>query len=157
MTQTASPTPDQSAVTGKDFFYGHHIRDLTFQKLVAAKAAKNGDKTYIHYLPDNRKISYRELDRITNRWANGLLKQGIGHGTHVALLMQNSPEFLMLYFALGKVGAVAIPVNPAVRGDLLTYFITQSDSTAVIADEEYVERYLEISSTTPAVKRVIGF
>jgi crotonobetaine/carnitine-CoA ligase len=152
---------DQSAAStavpvSRDRYYGHAIPDLTFSRLVPAKAARNGDKVYLHYLPDGRTYSYRDVDRLSNRWANGLLKLGITHGTHVALVMQNSPELLLLYFALGKIGAVTIPVNPAVRGDLLQYFIVQSDSQAVIADEEYLERVLEVRPNTPAVRCVIG-
>jgi crotonobetaine/carnitine-CoA ligase len=78
------------------------------------------------------------LDRLSNRLANGLLARCIGKGAHVSMLMQNSPEQVLIYFALGKIGAVAIPINTAVHGTLLEYYLKNSDSTALIVDQEFL-------------------
>ena len=53
---------------------------------------------------------------------------GIRKGDHVAIMMPNCPEFIWTIWGLGKLGAVTVPLNTAARGDLLRYFITQSDS-----------------------------
>ena len=42
--------------------------------------------------------------------------------------------------ALGKLGAVSVPVNTAVKGELLAYYLVQSDSELVVADEDLVDR-----------------
>ena len=68
-------------------------------------------------------MSYRDAEEASNRLANGLLAAGIRAGQHVALLLENRPEVLWIHFALGKIGAVAVPVNNAAKGDLLAYYV----------------------------------
>ena len=54
---------------------------------------------------------------------------GIRKGDHVAVMLPNCPEFIWTIWGLGKLGAVTVPLNTAARGELLRYFITQSDSS----------------------------
>ena len=107
-----------------------------------------GDKTLLTYLPDGRRFSYREMDALSNRLANSLLAQGIAKGTHVALMMDNSPEHLLSAFALGKIGAVSVPINAACKGQLLAYYLDQSDATWVIVDQAYAGRLAELPAGT---------
>ena len=72
---------------------------------------------------------------MTSRYACGFASQGIRRGDHVAMLMPNCPEFLYVLWGLGKLGAVAVPLNTAAKGELLSYFLTQSDSTALCVSE----------------------
>jgi crotonobetaine/carnitine-CoA ligase len=134
------------------------MRDLpipqrTFQRLLAAKAASNGDKTFILY--DDRRISYAELDLITNRVANGFARLGVKRGDHVAFLLNNSPEVLLVYFGLFKLGAVVVPLNVAARGELLVYFLAQSDATMLVADAGLVERYSNVQERLPRIRHLV--
>src|SRR5271166_6678094 len=72
-------------------------QDLTFARVLERQAGRNEAKTFLLF--QDRSWSYRELDRITNRLANGLLAFGIRTGEHVALLIGNCPETLFLTFA----------------------------------------------------------
>lgn len=94
------------------------LETLTIGQVLAAKAEKNGDRTFLTFTKDGRSFSYRDLDATTNRIANGLAARGIGYRSHVAVMMENSPEALFTYFALGKLGAVAVPINNGARGQL---------------------------------------
>lgn len=58
-----------------------------------------------------RRFTYRELNADTNRLANALLAHGIGRGDPVLLIAGNCVEFLHAYFAVAKIGAVAVPIN----------------------------------------------
>src|SRR5690606_11372536 len=60
---------------------------------------------------------------------------GIGKGTHVAFLMGNSADLLLLYLALARVGAVAAPINPEAPARLMAYYLDLCEATAVIADD----------------------
>ncbi len=82
-------------------------RERTFPKMLARKVAENGDRTYLIF--EGRRYSYRDLDAITTRIANALQALGIRKGDHVALLLDNRPEILWLYYALAKFGGVAVP------------------------------------------------
>lgn len=131
--------------------YGYAVRDMTVGRVLADKAVKNGDKAFLHYLHDGRRLSYRDVDLQSNRIANGLLARGIARGQHVAVVMDNCPEQMLLYFALAKIGAVAVPVNTSARGKLLAYFLNQSDATAIVAEAEFAERITEVLAQAPAI------
>src|SRR5262249_23851222 len=127
--------------------------DLTFERILARQAARNGDKPYLLF--EDRSWSYADLDSCTNRLANGLLEFGIAPRDHVAILMGNCPETLFLTYALGKIGAVVVPVNPATKGDLLLYFLNQSDSVAIMVGTESLPRYVEVAAGAPNIKRAV--
>jgi len=117
---------------------------FTYANILADKASKLGDKVFLTYLQDNRRFSYAEMDVLSNRLANGFLARGIGKGAHVSMLMQNSPEQVLTYFALGKIGAVVVPINTAVRGAFLEYYLGNSDSVALVVDQEFLDGFLSI-------------
>lgn len=131
------------------------MHQRTIGGMLADKARRNGDKTFITF--EDRRYSYAEVDRITNRVANGLAAIGVGHGAHVAILMNNRPEVLWLFFALGKLGAVAVPINTAAKGELLAYYIKQSDATLLVAEIDLIDRFLEVDERTPGISRAIVF
>ncbi len=132
--------------------YPMHERVLG--QIVADKAAAHGERTFIRYR--DRALSYRDLDRLSNRIANGLARMGVGPGTHVAFMLENSPEIVLLYVALGKLGAVSVPVNTAAKGELLAYYLNQSDSELVIADAELVERLAPVTGQVPKLRLVVS-
>jgi crotonobetaine/carnitine-CoA ligase len=133
------------AVRHADRHRGYNLRELTVGRVLAEKTARIGDKVFLTWLPDGRRWTYRDIDRDSNALANGLLKAGLAQGAHVAILMENCPEFVLTCFALGKLGAVAIPINAAARGEQLRYFIEQSDSSAVVVEARFVERLVAIA------------
>jgi crotonobetaine/carnitine-CoA ligase len=130
------------------------VHERVLGQLVADKAAEHGDRTFIRYR--DRTLSYRDLDRISNRLANGLARLGVTAGTHVALMLENSPEIVLLYVALGKLGAVSVPINTAAKGELLAYYLKQSDSEMVIADAELAERLAPVTARVPKLRFVVS-
>ena len=130
------------------------MRERVIGQLVADKAKLHGDKTFVQL--DERKYSYRDMDVLSNRIANGLAQMGVGKGTHVAFMIDNKPEIVLIYFALGKLGAVAVPLNTAAKGELLAYYLTQSDSEMVIADAALVERIAAVTARTPKLRHLVS-
>ena len=61
---------------------------------------------------DESYMTYRELDRQTNRLANALVGMGVKMGDRVALLLPNCPQFVISYYAVLKVGAIVVAINP---------------------------------------------
>lgn len=78
---------------------------LVLGELLEEKARKNKDKTYLYFKDD--KISYKEINEISNRVANGFLKLGVKRGENVCIMLPNSPEFLYNWFGLAKIGAAS--------------------------------------------------
>lgn len=129
------------------------ISQRTFPHVLADKAARNGTKPFIVF--EDRQVSYAELDTLSNRVANGFAALGVKRGDHVAFLLNNSPEVLLVYFGLFKLGAVVVPLNVAAKGELLVYFLEQSDATMLVADADLVERYGEIQHRLPRVRHLV--
>ncbi|MDO8945463.1 MAG: AMP-binding protein, partial [Desulfobacterales bacterium] len=135
--------------------YGYAIADMTVSRLLADKARKNGDKVFCTSLHDGRTFTYLDIERQSNRLARGLMALGLGRGAHIAVMMDNSPEQMLLHFAIMKIGAVSVPLNTAARGKLLAYFLNQSDSVAVAVDTQYAQRVHEVLALAPAVRHVV--
>jgi crotonobetaine/carnitine-CoA ligase len=128
----------------------YELEDRTIGRILADKAERIGAETFL--LWQGERTTYAELEAMTNRYANGFAAQGIGHGDHVAVILPNGPEFFGVVWGLGKIGAVAVPLNTAAKGDMLRYFIDQSDAACVVVDDEWVDRVAAIAAALPKVK-----
>ena len=141
--------------TGRDHGFGHNVHHLTIGKILADKAEYNGDKPFLTFLPDGRRYSYRDIAHLSNDLAAGLLEAGIGRGCHVAVMLDNCPEQILIYFALGRVGAVAVPINTAAKGAQLAHMLRSADCSVVVADQRYADRFGLIADAVPALRRMI--
>ncbi|MEJ6022684.1 ATP-dependent acyl-CoA ligase [Ramlibacter sp. PS4R-6] len=130
------------------------IRDRVLGRIVADKAREHGDRPFIRF--EDRTITYRDLDVLSNKLANGLAARGVTKGTHVALMIENKPEIVLLYVALGKLGAVSVPLNTAAKGELLAYYLEQSDSEVLVADAALVPRLAAIGGRVPKLRNVFS-
>ncbi len=128
---------------------------LSFPNVLAHHVARNGTKVFLTELATGRKWTFSELDAWSNRLANGLYALGVAHGTHVGLLMGNCAEHLALFLALGKLGAVYVPVNTAARGELLRYYFAHASVRLVIADEELAPRLADVLIDLPELQDVV--
>lgn len=129
------------------------IRERVLGQVVAEKAALHGDRTFVQF--EDRRYSYRDVDVLSNRIANGLATMGVKKGTHVAFMLDNKPEIILIYFALSKLGAVAVPLNTAAKGELLAYYLTQSDSEMAIVDAALADRIAAVSARTPKLTHIV--
>jgi crotonobetaine/carnitine-CoA ligase len=139
----------------RDSRLGYAIRDLTIGNVVARQAERWGDKVYLTFLPDRLQFTYRQLDEITNRVANGLMQLGLARGSHLGMLMENCPESLFALVAVGKIGGVAAPINAAARGEQLRYFIDLFDAVAIVVEQALLERVLEVLPQSTRLKHVV--
>lgn len=127
--------------------------DLTWTRLLERQATRNGQKPYLIF--EGNSWSYVDVEKITRQLAVGLISFGIQPGDHVALLVGNCPETLFLNFALGRIGAVSCPINTAAKGELLAYFLSSSNSCAIILGTDSFSKFEEIESKLPKVQRVL--
>ena len=133
----------------------YELEERTIGRILADKAVTLENKTWL--LWGERRYSYAELEQFTNRYANGFSSLGIQKGDHVALMMPNCPEFFWVLWGLGKLGAVAVPINTAAKGELLRYFIDQSDSEWMVIHEEWADRVALLANELPKIKTYLYF
>jgi carnitine-CoA ligase len=121
---------------------GEEYHDLV--ALVRQKARKNGSRVALRF--QGREISYAELDRESDRVANGLHAAGIRPSDRVAALLLNTPEFPTLWFAVAKRGAVLVPLNTGLKGEILRYELADSNPAALVIDRRLWENYEPLRS-----------
>jgi carnitine-CoA ligase len=117
------------------------LKQRTIGHVLADKAARLGNRTWLIHGAD--RYGYDQAHDLSNRYANGFRALGIAKGDHVAVMLPNCPEFIWTIWGLAKLGAVAVPLNTAARGELLRYFITQSDSVVAVVAAEWASRVAE--------------
>ncbi|TGU92912.1 long-chain fatty acid--CoA ligase, partial [Mesorhizobium sp. M00.F.Ca.ET.186.01.1.1] len=77
--------------------------------------------------------TFQELNRRVDELAQGLSKLGIGKGDAVALIMDNRPDFVSAYYAILRVGAAVVPMNPIYTPREISFILANSQTKAVIA------------------------
>jgi fatty-acyl-CoA synthase len=89
--------------------------------------------------------SFDDLQVDVNRAARALLHSGVQAGDKVALWLSNRPEWIHIWLAVAKIGAVLVPINTRFRTHDLDYVLRQSDSTILIcADRAGPIHYLDM-------------
>jgi acyl-CoA synthetase (AMP-forming)/AMP-acid ligase II len=81
----------------------------------------------------SQRLSYAELEARSAALACGLLADGIGKGTHVALLMPNSIDWAVAFFAAARIGAVAVPLNTFYQVKELAWTLRHSDAAHLLS------------------------
>lgn len=104
--------------------------------LLTRSAAHYGDR--IALVDGAAEISYAELNARASALARGLLERGYQHGDAVAVQMQNSWQFVTSFFALAKIGVVAMPVNLLLSASDVAYQLGDSGVRAVITEDVFL-------------------
>ncbi|WP_326538703.1 AMP-binding protein [Pseudorhodoferax sp.] len=131
------------------------IESWTLGSVLRRRAALHGNRHFLASVADQRRFTYDGFDRCTTQLALELQTAGIGAGQHVAILAHNSVEMLATYFALGKLGAVSVPINTAAVGALLRYYIGFADCTTLVLQDAHCEVIAAIAPELPLLERVV--
>jgi long-chain acyl-CoA synthetase len=115
--------------------------------------AGHGDATYLVY--DDERWTYAESHEQVSRIARWLTDNGVKPGDRVAIAMRNYPEWLLSYWAIVSIGAVAVGVNAWWVPEELAYGFNDSAPVILICDRERLQRYNEIRNTCPTMT-VVG-
>lgn len=128
-------------------------RALTIPSVLDAQAGERPDQVLLHI--DGTDLTYAQLRQRSIEGAAGLRRLGIVPGERVAIFMGTSPEWVVLWFALSRMGAVAVPINTAYRGDFLAHQLRDSGTVAVAVDEELAERLAAVAAGVPSLRAVL--
>jgi len=125
------------------------IRDLFKEQL-----ARTPDSTAVVF--KEKKTRLRELDSLSNRFAQAMSQLGIEKGDRVAAILTNCVEFIVAYLAFLKSGVVFVPLNFQLTGGHIKYTLNHSESKALICHEEFVPTIKEISPELNYTHHVIS-
>lgn len=88
-----------------------------------------GKEAVIFY---GRRITYKELDELSDRFANFLLSKGVQKGDKVALFLPNCPQYIICQYGIQKIGAIVGPCNPMFKEWELEYEVNDLDAKAIV-------------------------
>ncbi|MGC7100604.1 ATP-dependent acyl-CoA ligase [Amycolatopsis lurida] len=111
---------------------GLPMAQQTLPALLWRQAARFGDKILLR--TDDVERSYAEMTEAVAATAGTLLAAGVRAGDRVALMCENRLEILDVALACAWLGAVAVPLNTALRGPALSHQLTNSDSKLLLMD-----------------------
>jgi malonyl-CoA/methylmalonyl-CoA synthetase len=98
-----------------------------------------GEKRAISFFREGlveTEISYKELDRESNRMANFFLDTGVRKGDRVVLYLQKSLAFVVAHIALQKIGAIGVPLNPGFKKSEMEYLLHDTHAALALVDPE---------------------
>ncbi|MFA5316269.1 MAG: AMP-binding protein [Dehalococcoidales bacterium] len=120
-----------------------------------AKAAREYDtKTAIVY--GERRLTYHELECDSNRMAYALKGLGVGKGDRVAMLLNNNPEFVIVFFGIAKIGAIAVPLDTKYKHGELAALFHHSQPKVLVTENPYLEQLAPSLGEFPFIEHVIG-
>jgi len=130
-----------------------HYSSHPYAEMLARTAERYPEQVALIYKDVN--LTYREFDALVNSFANALLDIGIRKGQMVCLLLTNRPEYLISWFAITRIGAVASPMNPSYKEREVAYQLSNSEAIAVIVQDTLLPLVQGVRSETPALVYII--
>ena len=119
-------------------------KDITIYKMMEKMSNRISEKEIFVFPETGKRYTYKEFDKKVNEACKGLIVQGITKGSHVGLWMDNIEEWFILFFALNKIGAITIPINPKYNIDEMNYILNKFDIDMLVMSIGYKKVHKDI-------------
>ena len=119
---------------------------MTLAALLARAALRRPDAEAV--VDGGRRLTYAELDLRATTVADGFARLGVARGERVLLVLRNRLEHVIAYWALQKLGGVAVPVNFRLAANELRYVLEDSGARLALFEESTTGPMLEASTGT---------
>src|SRR5712691_7483342 len=126
-------------------------------ELLEQRARATPDKAFLFSETDGREFTFADFDAAVTRAARFMQSHGVAIGDVVSLLMPNSAEYIIAYFACWKLGALAGPVNSLLKEHEIEFVMNNSEAKAILVHSEFQPRIENIRGELPHLKSVIEF
>jgi acyl-CoA synthetase (AMP-forming)/AMP-acid ligase II len=130
-----------------------HSSPSTLTEMLSARARRHPDKLALIF--KERRWSYAEFQREADRVANGLLRIGVKKGDRIAFFLPNCAEFLFSVFAVTKIGAVFVPLNPQYIAEEADYVLQHSEASVALTSPELLPLIESVRGRLGNLKQVI--
>jgi len=118
---------------------------MLIHEFLENSAARYPDKVAV--IQDGDRATYHQLNTCADRLSAHLQTIGVVNGDRVALLMENSVDYIIAYYAILKTGAAAVPINPGLKPDGLQYLLNDLEPSIIITNHK-AERLLRAVDLT---------
>jgi len=119
-------------------------------------ALEDPDRLAIIWTPEGRTVTYAELEASANRFAQLLRSRGIGIGDHIALLMENEPEYLMLAWGAQRAGVYYTAINRHLRPGEIQYILDDCGAKALVGSAARAETLADLDTSRLAARVTTG-
>ena len=111
----------------------HDLEQKTMGGVIRYAAKRWLEKTAIY--SGDKKITFKELDELSDSFAKGIVARGIQKGDRIGLWMHNHPEWIIAWFGISKAGAVIVPLDYWYRPGEAEYILRHSGARALVISE----------------------
>ena len=125
--------------------------------LLAERASRTAEQDFLFSEVDGRKFSYSQFQAAVNRAGELLATRGVRKGDVVSLLMPNSAEYIIAYFACWSIGAVAGPVNSLLKEHEIEFVMNNSEAKAILVHSDFQPIVEKIKNQLPHLRSIINF
>jgi len=101
------------------------------------------------------RLSWRQVNELANRVANAFLNIGLQKGDRIALLLNNSHEYVALYFGLAKSGLISVPLNWRLTVEEVAKLVNFVEAKAMVVEERFWTRLCDVRNRLRSVERYI--
>lgn len=116
-------------------------------------ASVNPEKVAYQFM--GKDTTYAEFDMTVAKLASALKNLGVEKGDNVAFLLGNTPHYLISLYAVMRIGATAVPVNPLYTPDEISFILENSEAKAVIAVDQLLPLVEAAGRTFPGIEQYI--
>jgi acyl-CoA synthetase (AMP-forming)/AMP-acid ligase II len=126
---------------------------MLIHQFLENSAARFPDKVAV--IHEESRATYRQINTAAARLAVFLVARGVRKGDRVALLMENSCQYVIAYYGILKTGAIAVPLSTDLKPDGLTLLIAEIEPAAIVASFRF-ERLLQASNlNAPSLRTLV--
>src|SRR5215216_696901 len=130
---------------------------LSIPELLQQRAGAAPDKPFLFSEADKRQFTYKEFEAAVMRTAGMLAAKGIRKGDAVSLLLPNSVEYVVAYFACWQIGALAGPINSLLKSQEIAYVISNSEARALLVHSEFLPLIETIRDELTSLQALVIF
>ncbi|MEV6671596.1 AMP-binding protein [Streptomyces sp. NPDC051162] len=98
------------------------------------------------------RLTYREADELSGALAGRLVARGFRRGDRAAVMLQNTPHFVLAVLAVWKAGGTVVPVNPMFKAGEVRHILDDSGATALICRDRAWADFLRDAAAASAVR-----
>ena len=129
-------------------------RDWIFSAVLAHRARQAPDRPFLQYATETP-LTYDEVDRRVNRLAHGLRALGVVPGDRVLVMLPTSIEFLLVWWAANRIGAIEVSVNNAYKGYFLEHLVNNSGGRVMVVAREFLDVVRASEERLPGLETLV--
>lgn len=129
------------------------VLDISIYEMLRRSSFEHLDSPALNYF--GRKITYREFISLIDKCALAFRSQGIRRGDVVTICMPNTPEGLISFYAINKIGAIANMIHPLSGEEEIKDYLIRNHSVMLVTIDVCYEKIKEIIKETDVYKTVV--